>query len=172
MVKFALIRETKVPTRGTQKSAGIDIYVPKFTESFIKAFNARNLDAQSQALFDTAHSNINIRPHGRVFIPSGLLVNFQDLEDSALIAFNKSSTSWECRLTLLATTIDQDYSGEIFITMENFSDYPTILLQDQKLTQIIRIPTFYDKIEIVDKDSIFTVPTERGSGSMGSTNKD
>jgi hypothetical protein len=87
-IKFARIREVQMPVRGTKNSAGIDLFVPKFTPDFIKVFNSHNTNAQSMCLFNEANHTILVRPNGQVFIPSGLKVDFGDLGDSALIAFN------------------------------------------------------------------------------------
>ena len=171
VLKFAKIRDVHDPVRGTGKSAGIDLYCPKFTEDFIKVFNARNTNAQSMAMYNMAHNNILVRPHGQVWIPSGLMVNFLDLEDSALIGFNKSGVSWDNRLDLLAAIVDADYQGEIFLSMVNYSDYPTTIIQGQKLTQVVRVPVFYDDIEMVSPDQLHPTVTERGAGAMGSTGK-
>lgn len=170
-IKFAKIREVQTPTRGTPGSAGIDIYCPKFTPDFIKVFNTRNTNAQSMALFNEAKGNILVRPHGQVLVPSGLFVNYSDLGDSALIAFNKSGVSWDGRLSLLACVIDIDYQGEVLVTMTNYSDYPTVIVENQKLTQVVRVPVYFDDIEMVDKDDIFTHITKRGAGALGSTGK-
>ena len=170
-IKFAKIRDVHDPVRGTSKSAGIDLYCPTFTEDFIRVFNARNTNAQSMAMFNTVQNNILIRPHGQVWIPSGLTVNFLDLENSALIAFNKSGFSWDSRLSLLACVVDQDYQSELMLTMVNYSDYPTAIIQGQKLTQVVRVPVYYDTIEMVSQDQIHTTVTERGGGAMGSTGK-
>lgn len=170
-INFSKIRDVHDPVRGTGRSAGIDLYCPVFTPEFIKIFNTRNTNAQSMAMYNTVNNTILVRPHGQVFIPSGLMVNFHDFEDSALIAFNKSGVSWENRLTLLASVIDQDYQGELIITMVNYSDYPAVIQQGQKLTQVIRVPVFYDIVKMVDINNLYTQVTERGTGGFGSTGK-
>ena len=121
------------------------------------------------AYYDDSHHNIFVYPHGQVMIPTGLLVNFLEQEDSTLIALNRGSISWEPRLTLLACNIDQDYQGELFISMQNYSDLATIILPEQKLTQVVRVPVFYDEIKIVKESEIFNTITERGIGALGST---
>ena len=172
MIEFALIRDTRIPSRGTSKSSGIDLFCPKMDDAFIKTFNSRNNHARSMAYYDDSHHNIFVYPHGQVMIPTGLLVNFLEQEDSTLIALNRGSISWEPRLTLLACNIDQDFEGELFISMQNYSDLATIILPEQKLTQVVRVPVFYDDIQIVDKNTIFKIITERGTGMMGSTDRD
>lgn len=171
MIRFALMRDVNPPVRGTKDSAGIDVFVPKFDTQFIMAFNSRNTNPRSMCFYDADKKLILIHPHGQVFIPSGLFTDFSENEPSALIGFNKSGVSWDNRLAMLAAIVDQDYQGEIFITMHNYSEYPTSLREGQKLTQLIRVPVFYDEIAVVSKEDIHSVKTERADGHMGSTGK-
>jgi dUTPase len=171
MIEFALLRNVRVPVRAFPKSSGIDLFVPQMDDAFIKTFNSKNLHARSMSYYDDAHKNIYVYPHGQVMIPSGLLVNFSGQEDSTLIALNRGSVSWEPRLTLLACNIDQDFQGELFISMQNYSDLATIIMPDMKLTQVVRVPVFYDEINIVSKDDIHKTATERGKGALGSSGK-
>ena len=53
--------------------------------------------------------------------------------------------------------------------MQNYSDLATIILPEQKLTQVVRVPVFYDEIKIVKESEIFNTITERGIGALGST---
>lgn len=41
-MKFAKIRDVKSPCRGTSKSAGIDFFVPNYSEEFLKVFLKKN----------------------------------------------------------------------------------------------------------------------------------
>ena len=43
-IKFLKTREVKTPTRGYPTDAGIDLYVPKFTSSFLKDLKEKNKD--------------------------------------------------------------------------------------------------------------------------------
>jgi len=166
-MKMSLIRETTTPTRGTKNSAGLDIYIPKFTNDYIRAFNSYNPDAQSQCFIEPSRKLICIHPHGRVHIATGIKVKVP--EGSALFVKNKGGISWRDRMTKLAEVVDEDYQGEIFVTMINYSDYKTTLMENQKLVQLVRCPVFYDSIELVKPEEIHVIQTERGAGAMGST---
>ena len=168
-MKMALIRETFAPRRGTGKSAGIDIFVPKITPQYIMAFNIENRSAEKNAFIDPVRKMICIHPGGRVFIPTGVKVEIP--EGYALVVMNKGGTSWTDRVTKIAELIDQDYSGEIFITMMNYSGEKTTLQENQKLVQLVLVPVFYDEIELVPVEQLHLVKTERGEGAMGSTGK-
>ncbi len=170
MIIFAVTRDVKIPNRGTDKSAGIDIFVPKFNLDFMTDFNNKNNYTDTKSYFDNMN-RIIIQPQGKVFIPTGLYVNFEEEENSALIAFNKGGVSWRDELTLLASVTDQDYQGELFITMTNYASSITHITENQKLTQLVRIPVYYDEIKIVDKNDIHPNSTMRGGGSLGSTGR-
>jgi dUTP pyrophosphatase len=166
-MKMALIRDTLPPHRGTGKSAGIDLFVPKITQQYITAFNIENTSPERNAFIDPVRKMICIHPGGKVHIPTG--VKMEIPEGSAVVVMNKGGTSWVDRVTKIAELVDQDYQGEIFITLVNYSNDKTTLQENQKLIQLVRVPVFYDEIEIVPVDQIHLQKTERGSGAMGST---
>jgi dUTP pyrophosphatase len=166
MIRFALMRDVKVPTRGTKSSAGIDVYMPKFDHNFIQAFNARNRNARTQCYFDESNKQIFIHPHGQVMIPLGIKVEIP--ENFALVAMNKSGVSFEQRINKLAELIDEDYGEEIFCNVFNYSEYPTTIKEGQKIIQLVLIPAFYDEIQIVPENEIHQVKGDR-IGGMGST---
>ena len=168
-MKVAIFRDVLPPHRGTSKSAGFDLFVPRFTPEYIKAFNSFNPDSQTQAFLEPSRKLICIHPNGRVYIPSGIRIEIP--EGSALFVKNKGGTSWNARVTKIAELIDEDYQGEIFITLVNYSSFKTTLEENQKLIQLVRAPVFYDDIKIVPVDQLFQNKTERGEGSMGSTGK-
>ena len=169
-IKFAKIRDVHDPTRGTGKSAGIDFYIPQFTDDYLKVFNNYNTNSQSMAMWNTANNAILVRPNGQVRIPLGFIVDFSGQEDSMLMFTDKSGVSWEQRLTVVGGIVDCDFQGEIMLQMANYSAYPVSLFPGMKIVQAIRVPIFYDKIEMVGKNEIHQVPTERGTGGFGSTN--
>ncbi len=171
MIKFAKVREVREPSRGTNKSAGIDFYVPMFTDSYIQEFNRRNPNARSMCSYSSEKKIIVVKPHGQVQIPLGIITSFIDEEDSVLLFHDKSGISWEHRLTLLGGVVDQDYQGEIIASFVNYTDYNTSIVAGMKLIQAIRTPVYYDDIQMVDKDDIHLVATDRGTGGYGSTNK-
>jgi len=166
-VKFHQSLKCKSPERGTSGSAGIDIFIPEFTLDFIREFKDLNSDTRSMAFLDEPKDLICIYPQGRVMIPTGLKVSMP--EGSALIAMNKSGVSWKDRVTLLASVVDYDYQGRIFITMHNYSAYNTTLLPNQKLTQLVRVPVFFDSWVSTDEDKLYVKESKRGAGALGST---
>jgi dUTPase len=183
MLKFALTRGVHEPTRGTSKSAGIDLYIPTLDEAYEKDFLKFNPDHQ-QAYIDrgivyegvpTYVTSIVIWPHCAAFIPTGLKVFIPEqifengIEGTALIVRDKGGVSLKNRVTKLAGLIDEDFQGEMFITMLNYSNKPAKLEEGKKFIQIIRVPVYYDRFKIVPEADLYSEVTARGEGMMGST---
>jgi dUTP pyrophosphatase len=145
-MKFLKIRDVKNPTRGTAKSAGIDLYVPN-------DFEYRTL-----------------APGESVLIPAGLKVNIP--ENYAFIAFNKSGVSTKKHLVVGACVIDEDYQGEIHIHIFNHSNRDSVTINPgEKIIQCVLVPVKYASIEMVESEEELWNGeiTERGEGGFGST---
>lgn len=168
-MRVSLIREVLPPTRGTKGSAGLDLHIPKFTDSYVKAFNIENSSPEYNSFIDPTRKLICIHPHGRVKVPMGIKLEIP--KESAVFVKNKGGASWNDRVTKVAQVIDSDYQGEIFVTLINYSNFKTTLQENQKLVQLVRVPVFYDEIEVVPAEQLYVVKSERGEGAMGSTGK-
>ena len=142
-MKLSRIRDVKLPTRGTQRSAGIDFFVPNDFQTTV------------------------IEPGGAALIPSG--IKAQIPEGYMLTAFNKSGVATKQTLIRGAEVCDEDYQGEIHIHVINVGKVPQTVTPGQKLIQFILVPVFYDTVEDVTVDELFTSQTERGAGGFGST---
>jgi dUTP pyrophosphatase len=166
----------RLPTRGTPKSAGIDLYIPEIDlksekddyNRFCRDFYFHNgYDTMEMTRLFPENKEIVIYPHGKVLIPIGIRIKVP--EGSALIAFNKSGTSFKQSVARLACVIDEDFQGEIMVTLQNYSSVPISLRLGQKIVQLVRVPVFYDAIQEVDNATIFPEVSERAEGSLGST---
>ena len=162
-MKIQKIRAVKNPCRGTNLSAGIDFFVPDFSDTFISDL----LEINNFLRINTDKNVINLPPHKRILIPSGIKVNFQG-EPKALIVFNKSGISVKKGLDALACVIDQDYQGEIHFSLVNTSDEDVIINEGEKIVQMLMLPVLYENIQITD-ENIWNEKTERGEGGFGST---
>ena len=169
-MKIALTRKVKAPVR-EYSSAGTDIFIPDFTQEFVREVGNLNSDAQTMGYIDTQNNFIRIHPHGRFIIPRGIKVEIKP--DQVLIAFDKSGVSWgdnnTGRVLLLAKVIDDDYQGEVFVSITNYSAYNTYLRAGQKLTQLLLMPIIKESIEFVSEDQIHLAKTDRGAGALGSS---
>lgn len=148
-MKIALVRDVKVPSRGTSRSAGLDFYIP------------------NDFLLNNINKKLFLYPGESVNIPSGVVANIP--EGYALIAFNKSGQAVKKALQVGACVCDEDYQGEIHLHVRNIGQRDICLEPGEKLVQFILIPILYEDVEIVDINNVFEEKTERGSGAFGST---
>lgn len=144
--KFTKIRDVKSPTRGTTCSAGLDFYIPN----------------------DYDESRLSIKPHGDIFIASGIKVDMM-CQPVAFIGFNKSGIAVKHHLIVGACVVDSDYQGEIFIHLINTSDKEIKLSAGMKIVQLVAVPVYYPNM--IETDMLFETKTERGEGKLGSTNE-
>lgn len=167
-LKYVKIRDVKDPNRGTNKSAGLDLFVPS---------DLKTLPNISGGAFLTLAVNkdnkpelaIRVNPHCHVLIPSGL--HFNVPQGHALIAFNKSGVASKLGLDVGACVIDEDYTGEVHISLFNITDNPVDIFANQKIVQLLLLKVDYcNAIQVNDLNTLYhNVESERGSGGFGST---
>jgi dUTP pyrophosphatase len=159
------IRNVKTPTRGTNMSAGIDLYIPE--DFYIK----RGDTLHPAPLYDKGTGSFKIEPGKSVLIPSGIKINVP--KDRALIAFNKSGVAVNKNLIVGACVIDEDYTGEIHIDVKNVGSESTWIQAGDKIIQLICMPVDYVNIEECNSElecfGDTLVLSERGEGGFGST---
>lgn len=195
-MNFAKVRTVKSPNRGTSKSAGIDFYVPQVwdeeNEEFIKEFDEqfeKDLAAKNQHDSITWNNDgIRLYPHQRVMIPSGIHVNLEDvirvfnMIDTPmgrinlrfgimLTAHNKSGVGTKKGLDRLAEVVDEDYQGELHISVVNTSNNMILIAPGDKLIQFIEEPVILTEPKEVPIGALYTNTTERGDGGFGSTDE-
>lgn len=161
-MKILKVRNVKTPTRGTDKSAGIDFYVPE--------------DSHKTCL----------APLTDLLIPSGIKVNIP--EGYMLMAAEKSGVTTSKDACLLAgrtpkpeafdsvtvlgaKIVDEDYQGEIHIHIINCGRKDVMIKPGMKIAQFILVPVLYDTIEeVTSEEELYNgVETQRGKGGFGST---
>ncbi len=144
-MKIVKVRDVKTPVRGTDRSAGIDFFVPNDypRNTFLQK-------GQSIRIATGIHAKV---PHG-----------------FALVALNKSGVAVNKGLAVGACVIDEDYQGEIFMHLYNTSHFVAKIEPGEKLIQMLLIPVDYQGIEVVEsKDALYKEVTQRGEGALGST---
>jgi dUTP pyrophosphatase len=163
MIQFTKIRDVKSPQRGTSQSAGIDFFVPERTPEFIRVLQEKNPRCAQHG------DKFVIRPNDHILIPSGIKVRIP--EGTALIAFNKSGVASKLGLDVGASVIDQDYRGEVHISLTNTTQEPVSFECGQKIIQFILLPVYFDNVEEVESEEVLYSGTvsERGEGGFGST---
>lgn len=144
-MKILRVRDVKLPNRGTEQSAGIDLFVPNDLEPIV------------------------INPGEMAFIPSGIKANVP--EGHALVAMNKSGVAVKKSLLVGACVIDEDYQGEMHIDVKNVGSEPQTINPGDKIIQLVCLPVNYVPVEEVgSEDELFEgVVTARGEGGFGST---
>ena len=174
MVKFLVEPgyDVKSPER-EYGNAGIDFFIPKYSETFEQAFNEKN-NARNAYLckYDDGDRFIRIRPHCRANIPSGIRSRFD--ANIALEAQNKSGIATRTGLVIGAAVVDSSYKGIIHLSLINTTDECVDLPVGMKIMQFV--PRFIDTSEIevcrdMSLDEFYKgfEFSHRGEGAFGST---
>lgn len=143
-VKFKLLDKdnAKLPTRGTEDSAGLDIYSPvDFTVPPTSVFYGV----------------------GRYQVPTGLAVALPKSHQGTTKP--RSGHGFNRGIDVFEGTIDADYRGEIKILMYNFTATPVEFKKGDKIAQLVI--TKVEMLNPVDADDLDT--TKRGKGGFGHT---
>jgi dUTPase len=169
MIKFFIEPDydVKAPTRD-YGNAGVDFFIPKLSETFVKAFNEKNTAANAVLDGDV----IKIMPHGRVNIPSGVRSFISS--NVALEAHNKSGIATKYGLVFGASTVDANYQGIIHISLINTTGQIVELPLGMKIVQFIPRLIDVSPIEVYDNISFEEFYknfefSNRGEGAFGST---
>lgn len=168
MIKFSKVRDVKSPVRGTEKSAGIDFFVPTMDEKFVNDLWEKNTKAISKE-YVSVTKTIILNPQEKILIPSGIMVNFDNIITMALVAHNKSGVGVKKGISYLAHVVDQDYQAEIFISLINNSNKPQSISEGEKIIQFLLVPVFFPEMIEVEESELYSSSSQRGSGALGST---
>lgn len=144
VLKVKRVSDTAIlPTRGSEKAAGIDLYA------------------------DIHEPFITIAPQQTKVISSGIACEFPEGYWGALIP--RSSTGIKKGLSLANNLgcIDEDFRGPIMMAFYNHTDHSVIIERGEKVAQLILLPYYlYDVVEVDELSE-----TKRGEGGIGSTGK-
>ncbi len=162
--KFTKIYDVKSPTRGTSKSAGIDFFIPNYSQAFIEELKSKN-KANSCHVYN---DQLVVMPNQDVLIPSGLHVSIPD--NTMLMVANKSGVAVKSKLVHGAHIVDNDYKEQVYLHVFNLSDKEVQLMFGQKIIQGILVPVLFPEPQEVDslEDLYANVESER-TGGFGST---
>jgi dUTP pyrophosphatase len=165
IMKFAKIRDVKTPSRGTDKSAGIDFFVPNYSEEYLSIIKEKNPYIQIDKTGILLHSL------KRILIPSGVKVAVPEGYD--LCVHNKGGVAVKKGIIFGAQVIDEDYQGEILISVINVSDETQLITWGEKITQMILREVNYENAEECTLDELKSIyeqrNSQRGEGALGST---
>lgn len=171
-LKFFKTRNVQSPERGTELSAGIDMYIPvDLSLNELSAIQPVKGQVEVKVNPTTGMlQEFTLMPQRRVLIPSGIKVKFPKGYCGLLV--DKSGVASKVGITLLAKLIDEDYQGEIHFNLVNTSDMAVKFRPGQKITQMVVMPVSYCQPEEVSTiDELYAGEiTDRGEGGFGSTN--
>jgi deoxyuridine 5'-triphosphate nucleotidohydrolase len=176
-IDYARTRDVKAPKRGDgtpqSRSAGYDFFIPEFSPELMADINEKN-----DYNIDFISGGFAIRPRQRVLIPAGIKMNITKFAEDlyytdelgiASIGFNKSGVSTKLGLDVLACVIDEDYQGEIHISIYNTSDEHVEINFGDKIIQFLFIPVLLPTLKEKSPEELFYKDTVRGEGGFGST---
>lgn len=157
-----------LPQYGTEQSAGID-FGACLTRQCYYSYNNEKSTAPDKWFDKTSDIlKLHLPANMVVMIPLGFKCSFETLQQSVLQLHVRSS-SWNKGFMLANTTgiVDQDYRGELFITVRNLGHNDLIIEHGQKIVQGVITPIYRPQIKegIVDK----TTRGDKGFGSTGNT---
>lgn len=161
-IKFKLMRDgAQLPKRGTDGSGGFDIYAPE--DGFLDPGEKRLIPS------GVAHE-----------LPGLVYVALAPADDEGIhraaevpfklqgVLFDRSGLGGKKGIRLsFACLIDNDYRGEILLSIENASQSPFAWKQGERLCQICYVPMYAGEVgETKTLDE-----TLRGADGFGSTGK-
>ena len=136
-----LAPEARVPTYGTEFSAGADLY---------------NLDTA-----------VEIAPHATVLVHTGIAMEIPEGYCGLIFARSGLATKRGLAPANKVGVIDADYRGEIMVALHNHTDAPATVDAGERVAQLAIMPFLKADFELTDELS----DTVRGEGGFGSTGK-
>ncbi len=137
-----LSKEATIPTRGSEYSAGYDLYA--------------NIEKP-----------VSIKPHETVKIGTGWAIEIPDGYFGAIFARSGLATKEGLRPANCTGVCDSDYRGEYIVAIHNDSDVVREIIPHERIAQLVVIPYLYVDFKETDELS----DTSRGEGGFGSTGK-
>lgn len=137
-----LSEEATIPTRGSEYSAGYDLYA-------------------------TIEKPVSIKPHETVKIGTGWAIEIPDGYFGAIFARSGLATKEGLRPANCTGVCDSDYRGEYIVAIHNDSDVVREIIPHERIAQLVVIPYLYVDFKETDELS----DTSRGEGGFGSTGK-
>lgn len=132
-----------IPTRGSEKAAGYDLY----------------------ACFEEAEKVI--APHTTVPIGTGLSIAVPDGYFGAVFARSGLASKQSLRPANCVGVCDSDYRGEYIVMLHNDGDVPRTVLPGDRIAQLVIMP--YLDVNFEETDELDE--TKRGAGGFGSTGR-
>lgn len=133
-----------LPTYGSEKAAGIDLYAD------VKSLGADKL---------------YIAPNSCLKIPTGFAFELPEGYCALILARSGLSTKKGLRPANCVGLCDQDYRGNYVVPLRNDSDDAQVIEHGDRIAQVIFIP--YVQATLTEVDELSS--TDRGEGGFGSS---
>ena len=160
-VKVILMNETaKKPTRGTNYSAGYDLYA-SVDETITYEYNPTGIK----------HRTSYVYPGERLLISTGVVFGIR--QGFVGIIKPRSGLALRHGIDVLAGVIDSDYRGVVGVVLQNHGSDKFRVNDGDRIAQIMFIP--HESPDIVVCSDLHELPStgdgsfSRGSGGFGST---
>ena len=175
-IQFTKIRDVKTPNRANLNDAGMDFYIPNYSEKFLNDLKTTNASNKLQYILDGVDgekSNYTLRiiiPAGeQINIPSGIKVNILD-KNTYLEANNKSGIASKYHLVVGASVVDADYQGEVHLNLINTGNTDIEVFSGMKIVQFIHKYYIHTDLEEISNDEYNSLDkTSRSDGAFSST---
>ena len=139
-IKYTKLKENAiVPTRGSEKAAGYDLYA-------------------------CLENEVEIQPHSTCLIGTGLSFELPDNTFAAIFARSGLATKSGLAPANKVGVCDSDYRGEYKIALHNHSNTPVTVHNGDRIAQMVVMPFIPVELEEGELSE-----TARGSGGFGST---
>jgi len=166
-MKYSIIRDVISLNRAHKWDSGIDFFIPKMNDQFLKDLKSKNLNKNYTIEIINNKKTINIGPHVNMLIPSGIKVNVP--KGWSLNFDNKSGVGSKLGLDVLARVIDHGYQGEVHINLVNTSHEHIHIEEDKKIIQAILYKISNEMPEMVNESELYSEESERAEGGFGHT---
>lgn len=138
-----LNNKAKIPTRGSEHSAGYDLY----------------------AVIDNVSGVQTILPHSQETIGLGFAIEIPEGYFVGIFARSGIARSKGLRPSNCVGVIDSDYRGEVMISVRNDTDEIMGIEDGERIGQLVVLP--FMSVDFKEVDNL--TETVRGEGGFGST---
>lgn len=152
-----------LPTYGSEKAAGMDLYCDLKTTPPGFGENPRYPLIISED--NQGNNGALLMQGGRVMLSTGVAMEIPEGYVGLVYARSGLSTKNGLRPANCVGVIDSDYRGPIMVCLVNEGDNDCLVLDGSRIAQIVITP--YVQAELTEVDSLSS--TDRGEGGFGSS---
>ncbi len=145
-----------VPTYGSEKAAGLDLYA---NLGFHEAMSTEGMRAYP--------NHVEIPPHSTIKIGTGFAFQPPKGYCGLILARSGLSTKQGLAPANKVGLCDEDYTGEYIVALHNHSDSEQIIHHGDRIAQLMFVP--YEQAYLIETNKLNS--TDRGDGSFGSSGK-